>query len=118
MSALKNLTTNELLISTDRAVNVEKDAVRNTTSHFEEVFRRKAYLPTYATMFDFLTKKYGYCNNSAQIRINTIRLIADVPDVKQKLESGELTMVGGCKYSKFPRRRKKVRARTKSGGED
>ena len=101
MNELKTLTTYELLMSTDKAVNVEKDAITNTTRHFEEVYRRKAYLPKYVTMFEFLTKKYGYCNGSAQIRINAIRLIADVPDVKEKLESGELSMSAAANIQSF-----------------
>ena len=101
MHELKRLTTGELLLSTDNAVSVEKDAITNTTRHFQEVYSRKAYLPTYATMFEFLTKKYGYCNGSAQIRINAIRLIADVPLVKEKLESGELSMSAAANIQSF-----------------
>ena len=108
MNELKTLTTHELILSTDKAVWAEKDAITNTTRHFQEVFERKAYLPKYGTMFDFLTKKYGYCDNSAQIRINAIRLIADVPDVKVKLESGDLSMSAASLIQSF------IRSETKS----
>ena len=101
MIELKTLTANELLLSTDAAVNVEKDAISNTTRHFEEVYRRKAYLPAFVSMFEFLTKKYGYCNGSAQIRINAIRLIADVPEVKEKLESGALSLSAAANILSF-----------------
>ena len=101
MTDLKSLSTIELLHSTDKAVGAEKDAITNTTRHFQEVYAREAYLPKYPSMFEFLRKKYGYCNASAQMRIDAIKLISELPDVREKLETGELTMSAAANIQSF-----------------
>ncbi len=90
-----------LLIETDRAVEHEKVAVLNVTRHFVEVYKRRLYLPQYTSLFDMLRRKYGFCEPSAQLRLNAVRLITDVPDVKQKIESGELSLTVAANIQSF-----------------
>jgi 5-methylcytosine-specific restriction endonuclease McrA len=89
---LKSLSNDELLTSTKTAVVAEKAAISNVTRHFQEIFVRRLYLPKYTSMFEMLREEYSYCAGSAQIRINAIRLIHDIPAVREKLERGEMSM--------------------------
>lgn len=98
---LATLTDEELLYATDSAVQNEKAAVFNVTRHFVEVFRRKLYLPRYTSLFDMLRKKYGFCEPSAQLRLNAVRLMNDVPEVKEKIESGELSLTVAANIQSF-----------------
>ena len=81
-----------LLANTKAAVDNEKSAIATVTRHLQEIFERRLYLPKYASMFEMLRDEYGYCAGSAQIRINAIRLIRDIPCVREKLETGEISM--------------------------
>gem|GEM_PF-1169539 len=98
---LKSLSNDELLISTAQAVRAEKSAITNVTRHFQEVFERQLYLPTYSSMFEMLKEQYGYCDGSAQIRIATLRLIKEVPLAKEKLEDGQLSMSVAANIQSF-----------------
>jgi hypothetical protein len=101
MNELKKLTDEELMRSTDEVVKLEKEAVVLTTRHFQEIYRRRAYLPEFSNMIDFLTRRYCYCNGSAQLRIGTLQLIRQVPSAQEKIERGEMSMTVAANIQSF-----------------
>jgi flagellar biosynthesis component FlhA len=46
----------------------------------------------YSSLFDYLTKHLGYSAGSAQRRIDAARLMKEVPELSEKLESGSLNL--------------------------
>jgi len=46
----------------------------------------------YSSMFDWLTKGFGYSNAAAYRRIEAARIMKTMPDVSQKLENGQLNL--------------------------
>jgi 5-methylcytosine-specific restriction endonuclease McrA len=46
----------------------------------------------YPSLFEYLTKRMGYSNASAQRRIDAARLSKDVPKVLEHIESGEINL--------------------------
>ena len=50
--------------------------------------RRVFALRGYSSLFDWLTKKYGYSEGAANHRISAARLLRSVPEVKAQLEIG------------------------------
>lgn len=91
----------ELLQQTKAAVVTEKTATNVVISHLQEVYNRRLYLPQYSSIYDMLRGEYNYCEPSATLRMNAIRLINDVPEVKAKLEAGELSMTAAANIQSF-----------------
>ena len=84
--SLQNLDNDQLLVKTELAVRTERNSTADVIKHFQEIARRRLYLEMgYSSMFAMLREKYGYCEPSAQLRINAVRLIDDVPEVEAKL---------------------------------
>ncbi|WP_291516298.1 HNH endonuclease signature motif containing protein [Bdellovibrio sp. ArHS] len=46
----------------------------------------------YANIFDYLTKEVGYSEGSAQRRIDAARLIREIPEAAELIESGEIKL--------------------------
>lgn len=58
-----------------------------------EVDQRKLYLRmAHPSLFDYLTKGIGYSAGSAQRRIDSARLLRQVPDLGNKIEEGKLNL--------------------------
>jgi len=60
---------------------------------FEEIYARKLYLSRgYPSLFEMAVKHFGYCAGSAQRRINSMKLMRELPEIEEKIESGELSL--------------------------
>lgn len=93
LAELMKLNDAELLARTNVAVKTERNATADVIKYFQEVNRRKAYLALgLSSLFDFLVSHHGYCEPSAQIRINAVKLLNDVPEVEAILEAGEMSL--------------------------
>lgn len=53
----------------------------------------------YASLFDWLTKGFGYSNAAAYRRIQAARLLRSVPEVREKLETGVVNLTTLCQAS-------------------
>jgi hypothetical protein len=75
----------EVLILKERAL--EKEILL----YIAEVDLRRLYLKmSYSSLFEYLTKRHGYSNATAQSRIDLIRLHHEVPTVIEDLEKGDI----------------------------
>lgn len=107
-SALAALSDDELVESTEMAVEVERRQGIIVVKHFNEIFRRELFLARgYKSMFEMLVNRYRYCAGSAQLRISSMKLIKDIPEVEAKLETGELSMSAAAQLQTFFRAEKK-----------
>ncbi len=92
----------QLLVAAKCSVKTETLATTEAIRHFSEISRRQFFLECgYATLFDMLTKYFGYCAGSAQIRINAMRLLRDVPEIETKISNGEVTLTTVSKLQTF-----------------
>ncbi len=90
LKTLSNETLNQNLKS---FVKLERELLSEILLLISEVDRRKLYLKlAYPSLFEYLTKELGYSFGSAQRRIDAARLMQDVPDLNDKLESGLLNL--------------------------
>ncbi len=85
---------NENLIShIKNLVSEERKLTADILESLREVERRKLFLEMgYSSLFDFCVKELGYAESSAFRRISAMRLIKDVPEVQNKILSGELSL--------------------------
>ena len=88
---LKSLCDESLLNQTKLLVENERKITADVIKHFFELNRRKLYLARgYDSLFSMLTKEFRYCPATAMLRINAVRLMVDVPEVIEKIESVEM----------------------------
>ncbi len=99
---LKSLSRDALLTATREVIATETKTTIRVIKHIAELNRRELYLECgYSSLFDMLTKHFGYCAGSAQIRINSMRLLMDVPQVENKIQSGDLTLTAASQVQSF-----------------
>ncbi len=90
---LKTLTNETLNQNLKSLVKSERVLLSEILQLIAEVDSRKLYLKlAYPSLFEYLTKELGYSFGSAQRRIDAARLMQDVPDLNEKLESGLLNL--------------------------
>lgn len=102
MTRLKSLPAPELIAATERAVQRERTSTIDVVRHFQEIADRKLYLERgFPSLFEMATKHFGYCAASAQRRINSMRLMRDLPEVEKQIESGVLTLTAAASVQSF-----------------
>jgi hypothetical protein len=105
---LKSLNDEQLVSETESAVARERKATTEVVRLFREIHDRELYLASgYSSFFAMVTEKFGYCNGSAQLRINAMWLIKDIPEVEAKIESGELSLTVAASVQSFLYREKR-----------
>ena len=58
-----------------------------------EIDRRKIYLEkAYPSLFEFLVKEFGYSPSSAMRRIESARLLREIPEMSEKIKSGAINL--------------------------
>ena len=107
MTDMNAMTDVELLEKTKTAVQFERDSTTTVIRHFREISDRRLFLPAYTSMFEMLRREYLYCAGSAQIRLNAMYLIRDLPAVEAKIESGELSLSVAASVQSFLKLEKK-----------
>ena len=91
---LQTLSDSDLLSLVRRTAAHEREATLQVLLHLHEVERRRLYLERgYPSLFEVCIQELGYCSGSAQIRIESMRLLRDIPSefererVMKKLDS-------------------------------
>ncbi|QDK45242.1 hypothetical protein DOM22_08775 [Bdellovibrio sp. ZAP7] len=71
----------------------ERDLLHEVLLTIKEIDSRRTYLDMgFGSLFDYLVKGVGYSEGSAQRRIDAARLIRELPQVAEKIQSGELKL--------------------------
>jgi hypothetical protein len=74
-------------------VQTERKITARILSYINEIERRKLFLHLgHTSMFAFLTGELGYTKAAAQRRLDSARLLREMPEIKTPLESGELNL--------------------------
>ncbi len=71
----------------------EREVLHEILLHIHEADRRRLYLElAYSSLYAYLTEGCGYSAAAAQRRIDAARLITPVPEVAEKIKSGEISL--------------------------
>ena len=90
---ISKLAKDELVLSLKKLVATERKVTADILVYIREVERRRLYFDYSCTsLFDFLLRELGYTRASAQRRIDSARLLAEIPEMKTDLESGALNL--------------------------
>lgn len=105
---LDRLTDRLLHENLQKLVRTERQITVRILEYIREVDRRKIYLEmAYGSLFSYLTEGLGYTPASAQRRIENARMMEEVPELKEKLESGALNISQVSLVSKALRQKRK-----------
>ena len=113
-----HLSNDRLVSDLKSAVGREKTATLEVLEYLLEVERRKYYATcAYSSLFEYVVQELGYSESQASERINSMRLMKDIPEVKEKLERGELSITTASQIQRFIRNEKRFAGEDLSGSE-
>lgn len=91
--SLKRLNDNDLLLRFGKLVRTERKITHLVLACIAEIDTRRLFLEkAYPSLYEFLTKEFGYSPSAAVRRIESARLLREVPEISHKIESGALNL--------------------------
>ncbi len=99
---MKHLIDSVLLADTKRLVSLERKTTAEILSHLEEIDRRRLYADFgHASMVQFCVKELGYSESAAYRRVQSARVLREVPETLPLLVSGALTLTNAAQAKQF-----------------
>ena len=90
---LTHLTDQALLDSARDLARTERETLTKILHHLREIERRRLYCDAgCASLFEYAVKCLCYSEGQAGRRIQAMRLIKEIPEIEQKIESGALSL--------------------------
>ena len=87
------------------AAQEEKSATLVLLEHLAEVDQRRLYATlAYASLWEYVHKALGYSEAQSSERVNAVRVMVRVPEVRAQLEAGNLTLTSTAKLATHARR--------------
>ncbi|WP_413577941.1 HNH endonuclease [Bdellovibrio sp. HCB290] len=88
-----HLSNADLLTRFGKLVQTERKITHLVLECIAEIDTRKLYLDkAYSSLYEFLVQEFGYSSSAALRRIESARLLREVPEVAAKIESGALNL--------------------------
>lgn len=89
-------------MDTKKLVASERNATSMLLHHLKEIDRRKLFSDLkYSSLFDYCVKELGYSEGSAQRRIVAARMLAEIPEIEMRIQSGKLTLTNISQVGQF-----------------
>lgn len=99
---LKNLTDTQLIKDTKTLVSQELKYLVAVLKNLIEIERRKLFSEfKYPSMLEFIIQELGYTNSAASRRLQSARLLGEIPDIESKIRSGSLSITNLHRASIF-----------------
>ncbi len=87
------LTDKELHAEMIRMRKYERDVMIELLEHLQEVYDRRLFADFgHSSLVKYLVKELGYSESAAFRRYQALRLIKEIPEVKTRLEKGEINL--------------------------
>jgi len=82
-----------LVERTKQLVAEERKITAQVLEHLRQIEQHRVYVEWgYPSLFEFCVKELSYSESAAQRRISSMRLMRELPEVKQHIEEGALTL--------------------------
>src|ERR1700677_3167081 len=90
---MKTFSNSDLILKLKNLVIEERKLTAEILEYLREVEVRKLFLELgYPSLFEFCMRELGYSEGSAQRRISAMRLIKTLPEIEDKIVTGELSL--------------------------
>jgi hypothetical protein len=97
-----------LLSKTDDLVHEERELLTSILHHLREIERRRLFSALgYKSLFEMTVRRFGYSEDQAYRRLAAMRLLKELPEVEEKISSGEITLTHVALIHSFFRQEKK-----------
>jgi hypothetical protein len=104
MTDLKNLDDVSLWNRTAELALEERKLTLRFLHHLKEIENRRLYLRKgFGSLYDYV-KSLGYCETSTQMRISSMRLLRELPEIEEKIEKGSLSLSAVARAQTFFRK--------------
>jgi len=111
---LKKLKDDELLFDTKNLVQNEREVLTQILHHLREVERRKLFSELgYQSLFEYAVKELKYSEGQASRRNGAMRLLKELPQLEEKIESGKLSLSNLSQAQSYFRETQKVSVQRK-----
>ena len=111
--SLKDLRDKELNLNLLKMVQHERKLTSQILDYLKEVEDRMLFAKRgYPSLFSYCTEFLGYSESAAQRRISSMRLLKEVPQIKEQITSGALSLSNISKAASFFRQEKKLSQKT------
>jgi 5-methylcytosine-specific restriction endonuclease McrA len=98
----KNKTDSDLISEFKDLVAKERQLQTRILQYLRIIENKKIYLALgFSSLFVFLTEEIGYSETTAYRRIQAMRLIQEMPEVEQKLETGKISLSVASQFHGF-----------------
>ena len=109
---LTHLSNPDLEANLKQLIHQERKLLHLILLHIKEVESRRLYLKkAYPSLFEYLTKEYGYSAGSAMRRIEASRLLRDVPQLARQIQSGQVNLSQITEISRAIKKSQKITQR-------
>jgi len=103
-TGIQSLSDTSLLEKMRRLVKQERELLLEVLHHLKEVKRRRLYSDLgRGSLFDYCVKDLGYSEGATYRRLEALKLIEELPEVEEKIESGKLTLSNIAQVQRFVR---------------
>ncbi len=90
---LKTETGTTLIEKTEQLVCQERELLTAVLHHLREIERRRLFSALgYKSLFDFAVRRLGYPEDQAYRRISATKLLAELPEIEEKINQGEISL--------------------------
>jgi len=90
---LKSLNQSQLDQRIKTLAQKERDPLHEVLLTIKEIDTRKTFLELgFGSLFDYLVQGVGYSEGSAQRRIDAARLLKEIPEIAEKIQSGQIKL--------------------------
>lgn len=91
--SLHQLNDKVLMDKTESLVKEERELLTTILHHLREIERRRLFSALgYKSLFEMTVKKFHYSEDQAYRRIAAMRVMKELPEIEEKIESGDLTL--------------------------
>jgi 5-methylcytosine-specific restriction endonuclease McrA len=99
---IRKLSDAEVVSGLKSSVSDERKKTTEVLDFLRELDRRKLYADfNCESLWEFCVKQLGYSAGSASRRVNAMRLLREIPELKEDLESGKLNLTSLSQAGKF-----------------
>ena len=108
MQDLKTRPDQNIISELRLAIQEERKITLQILHLINEAHARRLYASAgYSTLFEWLTKEFGYSAAAAMRRLDSARALREVPSIERKIETGEVNLTNLAKVQSVIRSEEK-----------
>ncbi len=106
---VKQLSDNVLIDQTDFITSHERGVTILALRHLREIEVRRLFVDMgYSSMYECCLKRFKYSEGQTQRRLSSARLMTELPEIEQQIQSGDLNVTNLSKIQSFVKAEKAV----------